>query len=402
VLQGPPDGLSLSFELTASRTEATRSSLAVGDRIHRHAALLRPFMSTKSQIELRAMWDQLRTDISLGPEVEAEVDRVFAQADRLSMPFKLNDRPLNARDIYFAYGEGSYFGEDPEAASLLRSLTPAPLPLVEMLFHDVCANYTRVVFVLLEVVRAWGRAYPASHLDPAAQSECIYCLETTGDFQPEEHVIPESLVGDAAVLSGGVCARCNNRLSELDKILIDSEPIAFLRVVHGPLTKKGKFPKARFRDIDFERTAPRALRVTRKNGRPESAPVRQADGSYRFKVTAVGRRPFEPVPLSRALYKVALGILALNEGTDVAMEARYDAARSFILMGTRLPTHLFVRTTGKPHGHIRVTTDPGLPGTPVVIDIYGFTAAFLLEGTAVEGVPSEAPDGLAIFWLGQA
>jgi hypothetical protein len=188
----------------------------------------------------------------------------------------------------------------------------------------------------------------------------------------------------------------------LDEELIQSVPIAFLRVVYGPMTKRGTFPRAQFRDIDIERTAPRALRVNRKSGRPEPPPERQADGSYHFQIKGTGRRPFNPHRLARALYKVALGLLALNEGVEVALEARYDTARRFVLRGGTLPTHLVISTKAKPHGAVSVTTDPTAPGSPVVLDIYGFVAVFTLEGVPIVGVPSEPPEGLSIFWLGDA
>lgn len=399
VLRGPAEGLSLSFKLAASKGQPATSSLDVGERVHRHAALLRPFMAADSPIELRGVWDRLRADLDLDPDIHRAVELVFEAAARLPVSFVLNDRPLTARDIYFAYGDGAYFSDNPEASAVLNSFAPAPQPLIVMLFHEACANYTHVALVLLEHVRSWERAYPTPPGSDDARARCIYCLSDDGDFGPEEHVIPESLIGDAAVLRNAVCAKCNNRLSELDMILIESEPIAFLRVFYGPLTKKGKFPTARFRDVDIERTAPRALRVLSKGGRRASPPEQLPDGSYRFTIDVTGRRPFDPVPLGRALFKTALGLLALNEGVNVALEARYDAARAFVLDAAPLPTPLLLLRKGKPTRAITVTVNPTLLGTPVRLDIYGLVAAFLLEGTPVTGMPANEPHEVMVFWL---
>jgi hypothetical protein len=91
------------------------------------------------------------------------------------------------------------------------------------------------------------------------ERQCIYCLTRDGDFDSEEYVIPESLAGDELVLRDSVCRRCNNDLARLDEALVSFEPVAFLRTIFGPLTKAGEFPRARFRDVDIEKVAPRAF-----------------------------------------------------------------------------------------------------------------------------------------------
>jgi hypothetical protein len=400
VFDGPVDGLNVTFKMEASRDSDKTSSLRLGDRVHRHAALLRPFMANGSPIELRSVWADLQSDPSFDEGQRDRVNEEFTRAERLSIALNANGRDLTARDIYFAYGEGRYFAANPEAEKQLRVLDFGPtLPFIEMLFHDACSGYSHLVFVLLDLLIVWERDNPvvAQH-DPA--SRCIYCLAADADFGPEEHVIPESLVGDQAVLRNGVCASCNNRLSSLDQAVLDFEPIAFLRTVYGPMTKKGKFPKARFRDIDMERTAPRALRVTAKRGRPDPPPEQQPDGTYRFKVEATGRRRFDPVPVARGLFKIALGLLALQQGREVALDGRYNRARAFIRDAEPIDAHLLMSRTGKPHGLIQTTVNPDVPGTPVVIDIYGFIAAFVLEPVPLGAFPEGARDGILSFWLG--
>jgi hypothetical protein len=401
VLEGPAEGLRMSFELRAGRDEPTKTSLGLGDRVHRHAALLRPFMAPGSDIELSRFWGLLSRAKGVSAATRRSVERAIARADTLSMALKVNERVITARDIYFAYGEGQYFADDPEAKDLWDSFAVGPMAAFgQMLFHEACANYTSLVFVILEALLTWEGAQPITEEVLAEGSRCIYCLETEGDFGPEEHVIPESLAGDKVVLQGSVCASCNNRLSQLDEALLNFEPIAFLRPVFGPLTKKGKFQRARFRELEIEKTAPRAIRVTQHGGKRPSPPKPDADGFVRFKIDVTGRRPFDPIPVARAFFKVGLGLVAHDAGRDAALQPRYDGARSFILDGTPMETHLLLARKGKPHPSIQTWLHPTEAGTPVVLDIFGCIVAFDREGGPMPELPVGAEDAITTFWLG--
>lgn len=63
---------------------------------------------------------------------------------------------------------------------------------------------------------------------------CLYCLnnEENRTFRSVEHVFPESLGNTSIILEKGVvCDQCNNGiLSQLDKTLLDFDPVALLRV----------------------------------------------------------------------------------------------------------------------------------------------------------------------------
>jgi hypothetical protein len=398
VYRGPRDGLDVGFRMEATKGGPTTSSVELGERIHRHAVLLRPFMAAGSPVELRSVWAALSADPDIGDDVRRRVDQDFERADHLSFALTVNGRDLSARDVYFAFGEGQYFSEEPEAAETLREIGPM-LPLVEMAFHEVCGRFARLVFVLLDELLAWERRQPSAEVsnDP---SRCIYCLTEDGDFGPEEHVIPESLIGDQAVLRGSVCGDCNNRLSRLDEVLVSFEPVAYLRTVFGPLTKKGKFPKARFRDLEIERTGPRALRVTAHRRRPGDKPEQLPDGTYSFKMEATGRRRFDPISLGRALFKVGLGLVALQAGPAVALQSRYDAARRYVLGSGSVGTHLLISSRGMPRGDVRTTINPDASGTPVILDLFGVVLAFALEGVPLGPLPDEA-ESLLKFWLGE-
>src|SRR5690606_4777168 len=105
---------------------------------------------------------------------------------------------------------------------LLQEISVGPLQaMIPMLFHDACAGYSKLALRLLDVLIAVERAHPLSAPPSTGPAQCIYCLTLEGDFGSEEHVIPESLGGDAMVLRDSVCRRCNNTLARLDQTLLE-------------------------------------------------------------------------------------------------------------------------------------------------------------------------------------
>ena len=402
VLQGPTQELEIAFRFTAGIDRPTSGEFSAGVGVDRHAVLLRPFMDPSSPIELRAVWTRLLALGCVGAPRVAEVEAAFAASEALAFPVAVNGENLSARDVYFAYGEGEYFREDEDARARLVAMSVGPMPqLVQLLFHDACAGFSAVVFaVLYALLECEGQLPECAEAGPGLRT-CIYCRGSDGDFGTEEHVIPESLGGDAMVIRNCVCAACNNRLSTLDKALLDFEPLAMLRAVFGPMTKKGKFPKARLRDIDIERTAPRHVRITQKTGKPLPAPAPEEDGSVRFTVTGTGTKPADPVLLGRALFKIALGLVAHDAGPAAALDSRYDAARAFVMTGAPFATHLVMVPTAKPHGQIRTWWQPSAEGTLVALNLFGLELGFSLEPSPVR-IPDEV-DGVRIlsFWLGE-
>src|SRR5258707_8533289 len=92
------------------------------------AALLRPFMNAASPIELHRVWATITASGAfLSNEMRDVMDRNFITVDELGgMVLMLNQRELKASDVYFAYAEGMFFDEDPEAKKLLESLSWGP------------------------------------------------------------------------------------------------------------------------------------------------------------------------------------------------------------------------------------------------------------------------------------
>jgi hypothetical protein len=216
------------------------------------------------------------------------------------------------------------------------------------------------------------------------EPRCIYCLRTTGNFKSEEHIFPESLGNDELVLPKGyVCDRCNNGiLAQLDDVLIKFEPIAFLQVQLVPHTKDGSLPKANFQNMSMERTSPTHIKISAKEKSGEiqnKTPI--GDDWYSFSLNMRGK-PFTQKSvkmLGRALFNIAIGIVALSQGREQACSTKYDSARKFILGECDFNNNFFIKLNGVPHASGRISYKDFEEGTMVAIDIMGVIFLLNLE-----------------------
>jgi hypothetical protein len=216
------------------------------------------------------------------------------------------------------------------------------------------------------------------------EPKCIYCLQTTGDFKSEEHIFPESLGNKDLILPRGyVCDKCNNGvLAQLDNILIKFEPIAFLQVQLVPYTKDGSLPKANFQNMRMERTSPTYIKISAKEKSGEiQNKTSMSDDWYSFTLNMRGK----PVTqksirmLGRALFKIALGIVALSQDREQARHTKYDDARKFILGESNFNNNFFIKIDGRHHSGGRITYKDFEEGTMVAIDIMGIIFLLNLE-----------------------
>jgi hypothetical protein len=232
---------------------------------------------------------------------------------------------------------------------------------------------------------------------------CIYCLGTDGPFIAEEHVYPESLGNDEAILPREtVCSACNNIFSALEQYLIEFPPIALLQVTQVAFTKKGKFPKASFQNVTIEKVHPTVVKIT--NNSPESA-IRQTgvleDGRVKFEGSFTSKDRLDGRKLGRALFKIGLGMLALLTSPDTACQEKYNAARHFILRDTPFSNNLIVVRRGRPTQEIttNIWCSPG-NGTLIVICIWGIVFLFNLEEKPIIAFPEHLSDEVIVLPLG--
>jgi hypothetical protein len=358
----------------------------------RFVVLMRRFLNPEDPLHYRNVWSCLKESFAneLSAETIKQVEESMAGMSKGYLPINCDGEDLTAEKIYAVIAEGQYFGETEEVQRRLNELMQVPIvgPLLYHAFYAYNENGFAMATYLLEIIHQIEQHERAGSLIASSvgfQSRCIYCLSTSGDFTAEEHVFPESLGNDELILPRGiVCKECNNRtLAQLESALIDFPPLALLRVQYVSYTKKGKLPKADFGNATMERTHPRHIQFVAKGGsKIITDETKLEDGSVTFKVQLEGKANSNPIILARALYKIGLGMVALDKGQEYACLSKFDAARRFILRGGDAPNRLLFRKTITPEPQIVVTSYLDLAeGTTVGMSIYGMMFMLNLEAT---------------------
>jgi hypothetical protein len=363
----------------------------------RFVALMRRFLYPNDRLYYKSVWTSLQLEFGL--EISNQrVERVNALIKRLergSGKIKSNNDDLTPEKIYQTISDGGFFDDDEKARTYLEQIAQGPVmgPLLQHQFYDYSLTAFRVVSALFDIILQIEHNVE----DDAADGEkpvgnlCIYCLSTEGSFTSEEHIVPESLGNDDAVLPKGfVCNACNNGvLSDLDNALIRFEPVAFLQVQNVPYTKEGKFPKADFSSFTIEKTGPRHIKMTPKNKAGKIKNLKQiGEDTHSFNIEWKGRKLNWNL-IGRALYKIGLGMVAFKQGRESACDSKFDAAREFIRTGRGIENSLVVRTKFKPHPSIQTVYLDIPEGTPVFIDLFGLAFFLNLENGRAMQVDEE-------------
>jgi hypothetical protein len=404
VLKDMPDQETATFSLETSKNSGTRTLFEEPATFARLAAVLRPFMSRRSEIEISRVRSLVEEAGLLTDTQRQTLDGAIKLADNLGMLIKVNDRVITGSDVAFAYGDGAMFDEDPEARALLEELSFGPMrDLIPFLFHTACANYVD----LLQVFQATLAEVTAAHPDILPVSKpvnpsCIYCLSSEGSFTSEEHVIPEAFGQDEMVLTGCVCDQCNNRLSTLDQFLSsDFDPLALLRVLYVPLTKKGEFPKSRWREAEIAKTRPRNIVINSKGGQGSPMTVEELPGGMvKASLKLTSRKKVDEITLARALFKIGLGLVAFHMGPAAARDPRYNPARDF-LNGKRstMPGTLWMGSDPAPNPSMQTYLQHlSDHQTAVAISFFGLWMVLDLDDSGEPLLPDGLP-GLTAFPL---
>lgn len=167
-------------------------------------------------------------------------------------------------------------------------------------------------------------------------SRCLFCLGGE-QFTSEEHVWPESLGNVDVILPPGVvCDDCNNdRLAPLDAALIEFPPVAESLVIKG-VKNKGRGKPGRVVEREFSTVG--LFPTTAADG-THSVYFRQAttdtlpsEGRLKYHLTEfLSEREFSRV--ARAILKIGLELMALQEGKEAAMVTALDPVRRAVLEG---------------------------------------------------------------------
>lgn len=380
---------SLSIEYRDDRIIA-RNETPNAEETVRFVVLMRRFLSPTDPLYYRNLWQTFKPN--LGPDFPQDqmesLEKRIQWLEQGTLPITVNGENLTAEKIYETLSSAEYFDNDATAQKYLEQLGGAPLvdPLLWYSFYDYTLTGFALMSALFQVLKDAGHIGTVSDSQLgtiAERNQCIYCLATDGrTFTSEEHIFAESLGNDKLVLPQGcVCDTCNSGvLSGLDNTLLEFEPIAMMRVLFVPYTKQGRLPKANFQNMTMKKTAPRHIQITAKNKTGRAKNIRQVDDEWTaFTLEWRGRKKFNPRLLGRALYKVALGMVALAQGQEVACSSKYNVARQFITKDEGTPNNLLMRMKAEPHPAVHVAQDSRLPGTAFAIDIFGLMFMLNLE-----------------------
>jgi hypothetical protein len=373
------------------------------------AVLMRRFLDRESDLYYEKIFEFIKKNAPqiLTEEKEEEIGSYIDSIKRGAISIQIDGKNLTAEEIYSLISDGNFFGEDEQIAKYLMELSSAPI--VGPLFWHQFYSYTLESFYLIsaffDLILEWQKDEPTNgnkQNTTTPVSKCIYCLSSDNTFRSEEHIFPEGLGNDDAVLPKGyVCDTCNNGiLSELDSYLIDFEPIAFSQVQYVPYNKSGKLPKANFQNMTVERTHPRHIRITAKDKSGQMINKQElGDGWISWNLNFRGK-VVDPIRLGRSLYKIGLGFIALDQGLDVALSNRFDLARDYIMGRSGFPNNLVISTKVRPHPRFRVTHKNMQPGSPFVVDIFGMIFMFNLEAQPLMEPNAELIEqGYKKFWL---
>lgn len=391
----------ISFKISFNQEEGTkiRSELPPEPEIARFATVLRPLVAPASPICYKNIASFIvdNSSIKISESERLKIRTSVQQIERGSIQLNIDGSTFKASEIYQLIAKGEFFSEEKATSESLKAIKKYP-PLNPFLLHqfyDYCYDVFNLcgrLFGYIKRIAAAQRnseATRTSHSPHLEQNpKCIYCLRSDGGFTSEEHVYPESIgnTGDNEVVlpRGCVCDRCNNDvLSKLDKCLIYFEPISFLRLWHVPYTKKGKFPKAQFKNMMIEKTHPRKLVIKHLENSDKDLNVEECEGGVKINLEMLGRSRFNPQLLGRSLYKIGLGMLCWKNGLEIAMDKKYDSARSYILGEQGFPNSLLICYSVEINQSIETIWFLSNPGTPFILNIYGLVFRFNLEETPV-------------------
>ena len=347
------------------------------DQTVRLAALMRRFLNKDDDLYYRKIWTYLLDSYRhlIPNELVHEINKRVERMKRGQIRFEVNDKILTSEDIYNLISEGGYFNDRNEYHQKLDDLSN--IPIVKPVFWHQFFAYTLDGFylasMLFDVIKLIEKSQEYKPFKRESVNHCIYCLGKTAPFNSEEHIIPEALGNEELILPKGyVCDKCNNGvLSRLDNFLLDFEPISFLRVIYSPYTKAGKLPKASYQNISIKKSHPRNIVFTAKDKSGWVKNLKEMDdGQISFSINIKGKK-FDPKMIGRALYKIALGTVAYDQGFEVACDPKFDMARAFIIKGEDFPSNLLILSNGKPKPEVTVRHQELLDGTPFLIDIFG-------------------------------
>lgn len=361
-------------QVSLKSTEIDQSKVA------RFAALVYSFLKRESPFNYRTLLGELRIqypDVVTDEKLELiEVRMDAIEVGRIDL--SINGRRLTAFEQFELIAKAGYNELDEEALEVYKEYAQNPFvaPMLWTAYKTYSIQAFSIVsdvFSLMLEITAHENYKGEFEPEISPIQKCIICLSETNNFTSEEHVIPESMIGDELYLPRGVvCDECNNGVSSmLDSFFMSFEPIAVAIVQHSPFTKSGKFHKVSLNNQTWERTAPNMVTITVKDRTGERKNVQQLEnGDETFTFNWLGRK-IDWKKIGRAVCKFALALLAYDRGHEYALHPKFNKVRDFILGRANFANNLVVSTMMRPQRTVSTHHQEDFPGTTYILNFFG-------------------------------
>lgn len=365
----------ICFKLEYDKEKGIKSSLTLPSEaeISLFATCVRPFADPSSDLHIRKIANKIigYPFCAIDEEEKKQLFNAIERVEKGPFGLKLNDESLSALDFYLIYSQGDFFDEKSKEKKKCSEIQNTPLfnDLMLYQFYDYSFEVYRISQYLYNHIRKLETSLGQSpQLAKGIHNKCIYCLSSKGNFSSEEHIYPESLGNNELLLPRGVvCDKCNNEiLSGLDSHLVNHDIFSMLRVMCLPYnTKSGKFPEAVFQNMKAKKIAPRKIVFDVHNSSKlnKGFDTEAIENGVKIKISPVGRIPFDPTELGRALFKISLGMICWHNGVDEVLKNKYDLARDFILGKQLFPNFMLMSQSCQVINQIEGSHFFGNPGT---------------------------------------
>jgi len=348
--------------------------------------LMRPLLDVSSPIYYKKIWLLIKNNFPeiVTSKVKTEFEIEIAQIDNGYFPINYNGSALTNEHMYQVISNGDYFDQLEKDKKFLENLKSSPLgketsELFLFGFYSYNEGSLLLLSSLFSLIQRIEQTFDKL-VNVYEDMQCIFCLTKTGPFTSEEHIIPENLGNTDLILPIGlVCDKCNNSvLSPLDQSLMEYLPIALLRVNFVQHGKDGKLTKANFANAEVRRTKPNHILFKNKIGQQSITEIQKLeDGFTKISFKINGKNNIKLV--SRALYKIALEIVALDMGFGYASSSQFDAARNFVVKkGVGFSNNLLIMKNCQPQPGCKIEFNPNL-GFIFSIILFGIEFILNLE-----------------------
>ncbi|MGB3479862.1 MAG: HNH endonuclease [bacterium] len=211
---------------------------------------------------------------------------------------------------------------------------------------------------------------------------CIFCRKTNVPFTSVEHIFPESIGNKKLILPKGVvCDICNNGiLSKLDKVILDFEPVAFLKHFYAIPSKTGRVPDVKLPNVSMETDVDKKINLKVQSKKF----LRTKVGGFKLRITAKHQFTQKYLCcLARAFYKIALEAIHLDHGHPISLDKSYDLIRDKILTDKLFSGFIVFDKKCKPIPQCRIRYwfrhKDRKRYTLCELTLFGFTAYYFLE-----------------------